>query len=50
MAEKSIADISRDLRLLYQKGTEALQRENTDYAVDLFNQVLEKEPAFFECR
>lgn len=50
MAEKSIADISRDLRLLYQKGNEALQRENTDYALSLFHQVLEKEPAFFDCR
>ena len=50
MAEKSIADISRDLRLLYQKGNEALQRENLDYAIDLFNQVLSKEPTFFDCR
>ncbi len=50
MAEKSIADISRDLRLLYQKGSDALSRENLDYALDLFNQVLEKEPAFFDCR
>lgn len=50
MAEKSIADISRDLRLLYQKGNEALQRENTDYALSLFHQVLEKEPTFFDCR
>src|ERR1022692_2833204 len=50
MAEKSIAEISRDLRLLYQKGNDALQRENADYAVDLFNQVLAKEPAFYDCR
>lgn len=50
MAEKIIADISRDLRLLYQKGSDALSRENTDYALDLFNQVLGKEPGFFDCR
>ena len=50
MAEKSIADISRDLRLLYQKGSDALSRDNTDYALDLFNQVLAKEPGFFDCR
>jgi tetratricopeptide (TPR) repeat protein len=50
MAEKSIADISRDLRILYQKGNDALSRDNFDYAVDLFNQVLAKEPAFFDCR
>ena len=31
--------------MLFQKGAEAAQRENTDYAITLFNQVLEKEPA-----
>src|SRR5947207_15448980 len=50
MAEKSVNEISRDVRLLFQKGTEASSRENYDYALDLFNQVLEKEPSFFECR
>ena len=50
MAEKSITDISRDLRLLFQKGSDALARENTDYALDLFQQVLEREPSFFDCR
>src|SRR5208283_1395551 len=50
MAEKGINEISRDLRALFNKGNEALSRENYDYAIALFNQVLEKEPAFFECR
>ena len=50
MAEKTVNEISREARLLFVKGTEAAQRENTDYAISLFNQVLEKEPAFFECR
>ena len=50
MAEKSINEISRDLRLLYQKGNDALSRDNTDYAIDLFNQVLVREPGFFDCR
>ena len=50
MAEKTINEISRDVRLIYTKGTEAAQRDNTDYAIDLFCQVLAKEPAFFECR
>lgn len=50
MAEKSISEISRDARVLFTKANEALQRENVDYAIALFNQVLEKEPAFFECR
>jgi tetratricopeptide (TPR) repeat protein len=50
MAEKTLNEISRDARVLFTKGAEAAQRENTDYAITLFNQVLEKEPAFFECR
>ena len=50
MAEKTQNDISRDARVLFAKGTEALQRENTDYAITLFSQVLEKEPTFYEGR
>jgi hypothetical protein len=50
MAEKNINEISRDARMLYTKAQEAAQRENTDYAIALYNQVLEKEPAFFEGR
>ena len=50
MAEKSINDISRDARVLYTKANEAVQRENLDYAIALFNQVLEKEPGFFDGR
>jgi tetratricopeptide (TPR) repeat protein len=50
MAEKTVNEISRDARVLFIKGTEAAQRENTDYAITLFNQVLEKEPAFYDCR
>jgi tetratricopeptide (TPR) repeat protein len=50
MAEKSINEVSREARLLFTKANEAAQRENVDYAITLFNQVLEKEPGFFECR
>jgi tetratricopeptide (TPR) repeat protein len=50
MAEKSLSEISRDVRVVYQKGNDALLRENYDYAVDLFTQVLEKEPSLFEAR
>ena len=50
MAEKSINEVSREARLLFIKANEAAQRENGDYAITLFNQVLEKEPGFFECR
>lgn len=50
MAEKEISEISREARVLFNKGAEAAQRENLDYAIALYNQVLEKEPGFYECR
>jgi tetratricopeptide (TPR) repeat protein len=50
MAEKSLTELPRELRLLYTKGNDALARENFDYAIDLFNQVLLKEPAQWEVR
>ncbi len=50
MAEKSVPEISGDTRRLHTKAVEAAQRENTDYAIALFCQILEKEPGFFECR
>jgi tetratricopeptide (TPR) repeat protein len=50
MPEKSLSEVTRDLRDLYQKGTTALQRQNFDYAIAIFQQVLQREPAFLECR
>ncbi len=50
MPEKSITEIPRDLRELFQKGSVALQRQNFDYALAIFTQVLQREPGFFDCR
>lgn len=50
MPEKSLSSIPRPLREQYEKGRTALQRQNLDYAIAIFNQVLLKEPAFYECR
>ncbi len=50
MPEKTLNDLPGELRKLYSKGYEAYQRENFDYAIELFNQILVKEPANFECR
>ena len=50
MPEKSLNEISRDARELYRKAAEAVQRENLDYAMALFCQVLSKEPGFLDCR
>jgi len=50
MAEKSLNELPRELRMLFTKGNDALQRENYDYAIDLFTQVLTKEPFVYDCR
>lgn len=50
MAEKTLDALPRDLRMLYTRGADALARENFDYAIDLFSQVLAREPGLFECR
>jgi tetratricopeptide (TPR) repeat protein len=50
MAEKGLNDLPRDLRVLFTKGNDALQRDNFDYAIDLFNQVLAREPRVHEVR
>ena len=35
---------------MFKKANDAAQRDNIDYAFALFCQVLEREPALFECR
>ena len=50
MPEKNLNEVARDLRELFQKGSQALQRQNWDYAIAIFNQVLQREPAFYDCR
>jgi tetratricopeptide (TPR) repeat protein len=50
MAEKSLNDLPRELRMLFTRGSDALSRENYDYAIDLFNQILTKEPTNYDVR
>jgi tetratricopeptide (TPR) repeat protein len=50
MPEKILKDIPRDTRILFIKAAEAAQRENYDYAVTLFCQLLAHEPGFFQAR
>lgn len=50
MPEKSSSDIARNWRAQYEKGLVAYQRQNLDYAISLFQQVLQNEPGFYECR
>jgi len=50
MAEKTLVQIPVAQRELFDKGLAALQKDNLDYAVALFGQVLKAEPGFYECR
>src|SRR5258708_181040 len=50
MPEKNINAIDRGVRELYEKGNAAVQHKNLDYAITLYNQVLQREPAFYDCR
>lgn len=50
MPDKSLSEIPRDVRDLYQRGKDALQRQNFDYAITFFTQVLAREPGFLEAR
>ena len=50
MPEKSVTAVARPLREQYEKGLAALQRQNLDYAVAIFAQVLQQEPGFYACR
>lgn len=50
MAEITINQLPPEIRRLHTKAVEAAQRENHDYAMTLFAQVLSKHPGFFEGR
>ena len=50
MAEIIVNQLPPEMRRLHTKAVEAAQRENHDYAITLFSQVLERHPGFFECR
>ena len=50
MPEKTINDIAPDMRRLHTKAVEASQRDNSDYAITLYCQILEMDPGCYECR
>jgi tetratricopeptide (TPR) repeat protein len=50
MPEKKINEISAGFREMFDKGMTAYQRQNLDYAITIFGQILEKEPGFYDCR
>ncbi len=50
MPEKTLAELPRNLRELYEKGNAALQKKNFDYAIAIYNQILGSEPGFYPAR
>lgn len=50
MAVKTVEELSERARPLYKRASEAAQRQNYDYAIELMVQVLELEPAFLDGR
>jgi tetratricopeptide (TPR) repeat protein len=50
MAEKTLSQTPRHLREQFEKGKTAFERKNFEYAIAIFNQVLEQEPGFYDCR
>jgi tetratricopeptide (TPR) repeat protein len=50
MPEKTLNEIPAAVRETFEKGKVAFQRNILDYAFIHFEQVLQKEPGFYECR
>ena len=50
MPDKLLTAIPKPMRDFYEKGNQALQRGNLDYALTIFTQVLASEPGFLVCR
>ncbi len=50
MPEKTVQEVVAFVREQFEKGKAAYNRQNFDYAIDIFNAVLKLEPALFEAR
>ena len=50
MPEKDHRSVGGEVRQLWEKGYDVLEKKNYDYAMVLLAEALEKEPAFFDCR
>ncbi|MDX1951446.1 MAG: tetratricopeptide repeat protein [Verrucomicrobiota bacterium] len=50
MPEKSLNEVAQGDRELFEKGMAAVQRNNLDYALAIFTQVLKNVPSLYECR
>ncbi|HYE32361.1 MAG TPA: tetratricopeptide repeat protein, partial [Methylomirabilota bacterium] len=50
MPEKTRGEMPTDVRELFQRGVEAMQRDNLDYAITLLTQACVREPGFYDAR
>ena len=50
MAEVQLEDVSRRLRDTFEKGFAAFERNNLDYAISIFEAVVEQEPRLLKAR
>ncbi|MSU61715.1 MAG: tetratricopeptide repeat protein [Pedosphaera sp.] len=50
MPEKSSSAVSGRAREFWDRGIAALQKQNYDYAIEMFSQSLVAEPGFYDCR
>ena len=50
MAEVQLEDVSRRLRDTFDKGFSAFERSNLDYAISMFEAVVEQEPRLLKAR
>ena len=50
MPEKEHIAVGAEVRQLWEKGYDCLEKKNYDYAIELLNMALEQEPYFFDCR
>lgn len=50
MAEKSLSEVAPHCREQFEKGMAAFDRQNYDYAIDIFCGLLQLEPGFYEAR
>ena len=50
MAEVKLDSAPKEVKAFYNKGLSAMERGNFDYAMDMFEEVLDIEPAFLEAR
>lgn len=50
MAVVNLDELDRSLKSMFEKGASALERENFDYAIDIFSTLLETEPNLLQAR